>query len=107
METIDFSSTHHGDFRQWFVVHAFTKMLKEAQDRYMDDYKGKISLDFKINGEEINALEIIDEMERQYDAMTLESAKKLIEERLGDTFNYMEKVKRAMFDKLGIKNEEW
>lgn len=107
MQKISFDSMRRDDFRQWFVIHAFTKLPKDAQNRYMGEYKGEVSLDFKINGEEVDALEIIDEMERQYDAMTLEAAKKLIEERLGDMFDSMEQIKRAMFDKMGIKNEDW
>jgi hypothetical protein len=107
MQTVSFEHARQDDFKKWFIIHAFTKLPKEAQDRYMKDYKGSVTLDFKINGEEVDALEIIDEMERQYDDMTKKAARELIEEKLGDAYDAIEKMKRAMFDKLGIESEEW
>jgi hypothetical protein len=96
---------NYDDFAHWLIIHAFTNLPQYAQDQYLEDFTGNITLDFKINGQEIDAIEIIAEMERQYDAMTKKAAKELIEERLGDTYDAIEQIKRVMFEKLGIEYE--
>jgi hypothetical protein len=106
MEIIDWAkeelkSSHEGQgLVAWLIIEAMTKASPNYLEKFGDFDGSNLQVEMKINGIEVPVMETLELIEEQLDALVLDKAKKLVEEKFYHHENVLLALKEHVLGQL-------